>query len=178
MARTLVAILLAALPALAQVESLPPPVPHAYSLEILSNSRYSVHSGFTSSLSNQVLSNVLWAMSKSPGFGSTYREIYVATPANVYLYDPQGHVLNVHLSGNHRYSSNSAFEVGIAVQRHEEAGLAIQAGLIAATAFWTKSGCTNGHCPMAFAANYANSNWNPAHTINMVDVFGARTGTA
>ena len=62
----------------AQVESLPPPVVHGNSFEIISNSRYSSHSGFTGSLSDTVLSNVLWAMGRVPSFGSSYREIYVA----------------------------------------------------------------------------------------------------
>ncbi len=156
----------------AQVESLPPPVVHGNSFEIISNSRYSAHSGFTSSLSDTVLSNVLWAMSRVPSFGGSYREIYVATPTNVYLYDSVAHALTVHLAGNHRYSANSAFEVGIAVERNEEAGLAVQAGLLAGDAFWSPGSGTVTSCPMAYAANYANSNWSPTHTINMVDVFG------
>ena len=163
--------------AFGQVESLPPPVVHANSFEIISNSRYSSHSGFTSSLSDTVLSNVLWAMSRVPSFGSSYREIYVATPTNVYLYDSTNHVLNVHLAGNHRYSSNSAFEIGIAVERNEEAGLAVQAGLLAGDAFWSRGSGIVTSCPMAFAANYANSNWSPTHTINMVDVFGRMSVT-
>jgi hypothetical protein len=163
--------------AFGQVESLPPPVVHANSFEIISNSRYSSHSGFTSSLSDTVLSNVLWAMSRVPSFGSSYREIYVATPTNVYLYDPAAHVLNVHLAGNHRYSSSSAFEVGIAVKRNEEAGLAVQAGLLAGDAFWSRGGGIVTSCPMAFAANYANSNWDTLHKINMVNVFGRMSVT-
>lgn len=158
--------------AFAQVESLPSPVVHGNSFEIISNSRYSAHSGFTSSLPDTVLSNVLWAMSRVPSFGSSYREIYVVTPTNVYLYDSVAHALTVHLAGNHRYSSNSAFEVGIAVERDEEAGLAVQAGLLAGDAFWSRGSGTVTSCPMAFAANYANSNWQPTHTIKMVDVFG------
>jgi hypothetical protein len=158
--------------AFGQVESLPPPVIHSNSFEIISNSRYSSHSGFTSLLSDTVLSNVLWAMSRVPSFGSSYREIYVATPTNVYLYDSANHVLNVHLAGNHRYSSSSAFEVGIAVERDEEAGLAVQAGLLAGDAFWSRGSGIVTSCPMAFAANYANSNWDTIHKINMVDVFG------
>ena len=175
MKHTIVFLLLLAVPgsvAFAQVESLPPPVVHGNSFEIISNSRYSAHSGFTSSLSDTVLSNVLWAMNRVPSFGSSYREFYVATPTNVYLYDSVAHALNVHLAGNHRYSANSAFEVGIAVERHEEAGLAVQAGLLAGDAFWSHGSGTVISCPMAFAANYANSNWNPTHTIKMVDVFG------
>jgi hypothetical protein len=158
--------------ALAQVESLPPPAVHGNSFEIVSNSRYSVHSGFTSSLSDTVLSNVLWAMSRVPSLGSTYREFYAAMSSNVYLYDPTNHVMNVHLAGDHRYRSYSAFEVGIAVERNEEAGLAVQAGLLAGDAFWSRGSGVVASCPMAFAADYANSNWSPTHAINMVDVFG------
>ena len=163
--------------ALGQVESLPPPVVHGNSFEIISNSRYSSHSGFTSSLSDTVLSNVLWAMSRVPSFGSSYREIYVATPSNVYLYDTAKHVLNVHLAGDHRYSSNSAFEVGIAVERNEEAGLAVPAGLLAGDAFWSRGSGIVTSCPMAFAANYANSNWDTLHAIRIVDVFGRMSVT-
>lgn len=158
-------------------ETLPPPVVQGKSFEILSNSRYSVHSGFTSSLSRQVLANILWAMSRAPSLGSTYREIYVATPENVYLYNPDSHNLVVHLAGNHRYSANSAFEIGIAVERNEEAGLAIQAGLLAAVSFWDSASGSVASCPMQFATNYANSNWNPNHPILMVNVHGQRTGT-
>lgn len=161
----------------ARAESLPPPVIHGNSFEVISNSRYSAHSGFTGSLSDTVLSNVLWAMSRVPSFGSSYREIYVATPTNVYFYDSSTHALNVHLAGNHRYSSNSAFEVGIAVERDEEAGLAVQAGLLAGDAFWAHGSGNVISCPMAFAANHANSNWDPAHPINMVDVFGRMSVT-
>lgn len=156
----------------AQVESLPAPVVNANSFEIVANSRYSVHSGFTSTLSRQVLANVLWAMSRAPALGSPWREFYVATPDNVYTYDPLGHALNVHLAGNHRYNSGSAFEVGIAVARPEEAGLAVEAGLLAGVAFWSRDSGSVALCPMAFAANHANSNWNPAHPIQMVNVYG------
>jgi hypothetical protein len=156
----------------AQIESLPAPIVNNKSFEILSNNRYSVHSGFSGSLSNQVLSNALWAMNRMPQIGS-YREIYVATPANVYRYDTTNHTLVLHLAGNHRYSTGSAFEIGIASDRHEETGLMIQAGLLASNAFrdWN-AGSNVATCPMKYAANYANSNWNPSHTIECVNVFG------
>jgi hypothetical protein len=162
---------------LAQVESLPAPVINRNSFEILSNSRYSVHSGFTSSLSNQILSNILWAMDQVPKIG-TYWEIYVATPSNVYQYDPQNNTLVVHLAGNHRFSSSSAFEVGIASSRNEDCGFAIQVGQLAACAFWDSVSSNAVSCPMQFATNYANTNWNPTHSIKMVDVYGlaSRTG--
>ncbi len=170
----LVVVVLAALaaPVLGQVESLPPVAVNRNSFEILSNSRYSSHSGFTSSLPVQVLANILWAMNRAPSLGSAYREFYVATQSNVYTYDTAAHVLRVHLAGNHRYSSSSAFEVGVAVERYEEAGLVIQAGLLASVAFWDSTGGSVSSCPMTYATNYANSNWNPAHTIKMVNVHG------
>jgi hypothetical protein len=170
--RVLLALLACGSAAIAQVVSLPPPIAHGNSFEIISNSRCSSHSGFTSSLSDTVLANVLWAMSRVPSFGSSYREIYAATPSNVYLYDTASHVLNVHLAGNHRYSSSSAFEVGISVESNEEAGLAVQAGLLAGDAFWGPGNGIVTSCPMAFAANYADTAWHPNHTINLVDVFG------
>jgi hypothetical protein len=158
-------------PARPLTESLPAPVAHAHSFELLSNSRYSVHSGFTDTLPVQVLANVLWAMNRMPSMGD-YREFYAATPDNVYRYDPSGSGLSVHRAGDHRYNSGSAFEVGVACERHEEAGMAIQAGLLAGTAFRDLAGGSVVSCPMKWASDYANSNWNPAHPIRMVDVFG------
>jgi len=162
----------------AQVESLPAPIINNKSFEILSNNRYSVHSGFSSSLSNQILSNVLWAMNKAPRIG-TYREIYVATPTNVYQYDTINNTLVLHLAGNHRYMSGSAFEVGIATDRHEETGFLVQAGLLAGNAFRDVGATSNVvSCPMKYAADYASSNWSPIHPIKCVDVFGRYNNTA
>ncbi len=158
------------------VETLPAPVVHAHSFEILANSRYSVHSGFTSSLPTQVLSNILWAMEKVPRIG-TYREIYIATPSNVYRYDPQAHALILHLTGNRRSNSNAAFEIGIATDRYEEAGFAIQVGQLAACAFWDTVASNAVSCPMQSATNYANNNWSPNYPIRMVNVYGQRIAT-
>ncbi|MEO0026059.1 MAG: FlgD immunoglobulin-like domain containing protein [candidate division WOR-3 bacterium] len=160
----------AQLPVLTRTESLPAPAVHAHSFELLANSRYSVHSGFDGALPVQVLANVLWAMSRVPCSGA-YREFYVATADNVYRYDPDNRTLSIHLAGDHRYNSGSAYEIGVATPRHEDAGMSIQAGLLAAIAFWTDTGevvC----CPMKWAADYANSNWQPAHPILMVNVLG------
>ncbi len=152
-------------------ETLPAPVIHRHSLELLLNSRYSVHSGFESNLPLQVLANVLWAMTRAPFSGGS-REFYVATPENVYRYHPESRSLTVHLAGDHRYNSGSAFEVGIATPRQEDAGMAIQAGVLAATAFRTDSGGNVVACPMKWATDYANANWNPEREIKMVIVLG------
>lgn len=153
-----------------QVETLPSPVINRNSFEVISNSRYSFHSGFNTNLSNQVLSNILWAMARAPQIGS-YREIYVAKPNNLYLYNPENHTLVLHLSGNRRSNSNAAFEIGVATERYEEAGLLIQLGLLSATSFWDS--LSNAvSCPMQSATNYANNNWSPYHPIRMVNVHG------
>ena len=153
------------------IESLPGPVIHPYSFELLSNSRYSVHPGFTDTLPRQVLANVLWAMEQVPRFDS-FRELYVATKDNVYLYNPPHNTLVIHKPGDFRYSSGSTFEVGVATRRHEETGLLIQAGLLAGTAFWDSAGPSVASCPMKQAADYANREWVPNHRILMVNVYG------
>jgi hypothetical protein len=166
--------------AVAQVKNLPPPVVHGNSFEIISNSRYSSHHSFTDSLSDTVLSNVLWAMSRVPSFGSSYREIYVATDSNVYLYDAASHALNVHLAGDHRYLfyADPAFEIGVAVERNEEAGLMVQVGLLAGDAFWSAgSGSNVTSCPTAAGTDYANAAWHPNHTINLVNMYGRMSVT-
>jgi hypothetical protein len=168
----------APLPASVRVESLPGPVRHAYSFEQLSNSRYSVHAGFDDSLPAQVMANVLWAMSRAPRAGSEYREFYVATVDNVYRYDPSSLRLSVHRAGDHRYTSGSAFEVGVATSSFEETGMAIQAGLLAGAAFNEEGrGTGDGRrgvvsCPMQWAADHAAVDWKPEHPIQMVNVFG------
>lgn len=54
----------------------------------------------------------------------------------------------------------------------------VQAGFLADTAFWTEGAGIVTSCPLAFAANYANSNWGSTHTIiNMVNVFGRMSVT-
>ncbi len=153
-----------------RVETLPAPVINGNSFEVLINSRYSVHSGFEGDLPVQVLANVLWAMSRVP-YSGDYREFYVATPENVYRYEPSNRTLRVHLAGDHRYNSGSAFEIGVATQRHEDAGMAIQAGLLAGVAFWSDTGEVVS-CPMKWATDFANSNWRPVYPIKMVNVFG------
>jgi hypothetical protein len=172
----MLAALLVAAQARPVAETLPAVALHAHSFELLSNSRYSTHSGFTDSLPRQVLANVLWAMDRVPRLGA-YREIYVATRDNVSLFDPATNTLTEHRAGDLRYNSGSAFEVGIAVERHEEAGMAVQAGLVAGTAFRDDGGSAVASCPMKWAQDHANLKWNPRHTIRMVSVYGQAEAT-
>ena len=71
---------------------LPPPIVTGNSVEICLNSRYSQHS-LGGTANTQQISNILWAAGKAPVTG-TYRNIYVATPAGTYLYDPNSHSLS------------------------------------------------------------------------------------
>ncbi len=173
----LAVLLVAPLSAMGRADSLSGPVRHACSFEQLSNSRYSVHTGFDDSLPRQVMANVLWVMSRAPRAGSAYREFYVATRDNVYRYDPSSSSLTVHRAGDYRYNSGSAFEVGVAAWP-EEAGMAIQAGLLAGAAFRGEGretrddGLAVVSCPMQWAADNAEADWKPDHPIQMVDVFG------
>jgi hypothetical protein len=175
------AVLSAPLSDMAPAESLPEPVRHDYSFEQLTNSRHSVHSGFDDSLPAQVMANVLWAMSRVPRPASDSLELYVATGENVYRYDPAGSRLAVHRAGDHRYNSGSAFEVGVAADCPEAAGMAIQAGLLAGSAFGslengpypgTIPGPAVASCPMKWAADHAARDWKPDHPVQMVAVFG------
>jgi len=49
----------------------------------------------------------------------------------------------------------------------------VQAGLLAATAFCDSLGPGVSACPMKWAADHANSRWNPEHEILMVNVYGS-----
>jgi hypothetical protein len=101
-----------------------------------------------------------------------YFELYAATPENVYRYDFRNHTLVVQRPGDHRCIRGSAFEVGIAAESDIEMGYAVQAGLLAGTAFWNSSGGNVVSCPMAFPARVANDSWNAAHPIRMLNVYG------
>ena len=154
-------------------ESLPGPVVNSLSFELLSNSRVSVHSGFTDTLSRQVLANVLWAMGRVPHLSTGDRDFYVATRDNVYRYDPADNTLAVHRAGDMRYSPGSAFEIGIAAERDEEVGMYVQVGVLAGSAFNAAAGPGVVSCPMKWASDHANDDWDPDQEIRMVNVFGA-----
>ncbi len=150
---------------------LPPPQVNTFSSEIVLNSRRSYHSGYTSSLTDQILANILWAGSRAPLIGAN-RIIYVARSDNVYRYDPNLHDIIVHLSGNHKSESSAAFEVGIASDIPEDAGTAIQYALLAAISFWTTNTNQPACIPKESARTNAQNTWNPALTIQMVNVYG------
>lgn len=150
---------------------LPPPQINNFSSEIVLNSRRSYHSGYTNTLSDQILANILWASSRAPLIG-TNRIIYVARTDNVYRYDPNLHDIIIHLSGNHKSESNAAFEVGIASDIAEDAGTSIQYGLLAAISFWNTTTNQPACIPKETATTNANSSWSPALTVQMVNVFG------
>jgi len=151
--------------------TLPGPRINTFSAEIILNSRRSYHSGYSGTLSGQILSNVLCAASKAPLIGSN-RIIYVARPDNVYRYDPALQDIILHLAGNHMSESNLAFEVGVGSDLAEDAGAALHYAHLAATSFWTNTSNQPSCCPKDSARSNANNTWNPSLTIQMVNCYG------
>ena len=149
------------------------PVVNAVSTELCANSRLSYHGGWNSAFSDQWLSNILWAAGKAPATSGPVT-IYVATKNNVYVYDPVLHALNLHLAGNHRGDTNAAFQLGFAGDSAFDAGVAQHLAQEASIALWTGTASQVGSCPRESDTSYANSNWNPAATIQTAISFGTR----
>lgn len=154
---------------------LPPMQINPFSSEVVLNSRLSYHDGFSGTLSDQILANVLWATARAPLIGSS-RIIYVALPDNVYTYDPDQHELLFHKSGNHISEPELAFEVGIASELVEDAGTALHYAHLAAISFWTGTSNQPICVPQRSATIHANGNWDAASTIHLVNSYG-RMGT-
>lgn len=150
--------------------NLPAVKKNSIATETVLNSRRSHHSGFAGALSDQVLANVLWATSRAPLTASS-RTIYAGLPSNVYRYDPAHHELILHLAGNHLSLSNLGFEVGIISDVTEDAGVATQFGLLAATAFLKGTSNQPGFCPRSQASDNATGTWN-AGTFTFASSFG------
>jgi len=153
---------------------LPAPIINLRSTEICLNSRISYHAGWSGTASDQWLSNVLHACRKAPVTSGPVI-IYAATPDNVYVYDPVAHALNVHLAGNHRGDSSAAFQLGFAGPSVFDAGVAQHLAQVASVALWTGTSSQLGSCPRASDTSYANSNWNPAQTVQTGISFGIRS---
>jgi len=151
--------------------ALPAPQINTFSSEIVLNSRRSYHSGYSGTLSDQILANVLWATAKAPMVG-TNRTIYVARSDNVYRYDPVAHDIVLHLAGNHMSEANCAFEVGVASDLAEDAGAALHYALLASHSFWTSTSNQPCSIPKESATTNANSTWTPALTVQMVNCYG------
>lgn len=151
--------------------ALPAPQINTYSSEIVMNSRRSYHSGYSGSLSDQILANILWACAKAPVTGAN-RIIYAARSDNVYRYDPVAHDIILHLAGNHMSEANCAFEVGAAADLAEDAGAALAYGLLAPEAFWLTTSNRPIGIPKESATTNANNTWTPALTIQMVACHG------
>lgn len=156
---------------LTKSRTLPDPQVNTFSSEIILNSRRSYHSGYSGTLSDQILANVLWSASKAPLIGSN-RIVYAARADNVYYYDPALHDIIVHLSGNHMSESNLAFEIGVASDLSEDAGIALHYAHLAATSFWIDTSNQPSCCPKESARTNANNTWNPALNIQLVNCYG------
>jgi hypothetical protein len=135
------------------------------------NTRKSYHSGYSGTLSDQILANLLWAASRAPLVGAN-RIIYVARPDNVYRYDENQHDIILHETGNQMSEANCAFEIGVASDLAEDAGAALHYAHLASISFWATTNNQPMGCPKESATTHANSNWNPALTVQMVNCHG------
>ncbi len=154
--------------------NLPEPVIEPHSTEICMNSRISYHAQWSGSATDQMMSNVLHAAARASVIG-TPPVIYVATPTNVYTFDPGGHSLNVHKAGDWRSDHSAAFEIGVASDNYIDAGAAMHLAQLESVATWTGTAGQLASCPQASATTYANANWNPASPIQIAIGFGIRS---
>jgi len=150
---------------------LPPVQVQPHSSEIVLNSRYSFHGGYSGTLPQQVVANVAWATSKAPVIGSS-RTIYVALPDAVYVYNEKAHCLIFHKAGNHLSEPNLAFEVGVSGELEEDAGACLHYSQLAAVSFWTSTTDQPCCCVKDSGKTWANSRWDPDSTIHQVCCFG------
>jgi len=153
---------------------LPVPVVNPRSTELCLNSRLSYHAGWSGTASDQWLSNVLHACRKVPITGGPIY-IHVATPDNVYTYDPSGHALILHLAGDHRGDLNSAFQIGFAGNSVFDTCVAQHLAQVASTAIWNGTSSQLGSCPRSSDVDTANSKWSPLATVQAAITFGLRT---
>lgn len=153
---------------------LPPPIVNPHSTEICLNSRMSYHGWWSDSATQQMLSNVLWAMGKVPVLIPN-RTIYVANGENVFTYDPEAHSLSVHLAGDHRSDSDASFQIGYFGDSVFDAGVAMGIAQLESFALWNGTSDQLASCPRTTDRDYAVDNWQlpePQTNLRAVTSFG------
>ncbi len=119
--------------------SLPEPIITGNSLEICLNSRYSFH-GQSGNLSDQQLSNIMWAAAMVP-YAGTNRTIYVTTVNGTYQYHTDNNSLSYYSSENTvtgTYTEADVF-LNYDVELNFDRGASYMAALLAAVSLWESS---------------------------------------
>ncbi len=116
---------------------LPSPVYHNIPARLSLNSRYSVHGGWQWGSHDQQMSNLLYGLSKLP-WGQEQNRIFIADERNVFKYNPANHSLIVHLAGDKRTSTYSAFEMTV-LGTELETTASLNLAQMLVTGFWTNS---------------------------------------
>jgi hypothetical protein len=122
---------------------LPAPLVTRNSVETCLNSRYSQHSLSKTAAGAQQISNILWAAGRAPVTG-TYRNIYVATPAGTYLYNPTGHSLAWH---SNEAVTDGAFAIIYDTQLEFDAGVMFMPALLAGVSLGRSTEAPVASCP-------------------------------
>jgi hypothetical protein len=121
---------------------LPPPIVTRNSVEVCLNSRYSQHA-LRGTASAQQVSNVLWAAGRMPVAGS-YRNIYLATPAGTYLYDPNSHSLKWY---SNEVTSEGAFSIRYEAELAFDAGVMYMPAMLASVSLCNSAEPAMACCP-------------------------------
>ena len=124
-------------------KSLPEPTLPGTSVELCLNSRYSYHNP-TGTVTDQQLSNVLWAAGRSPITGA-FMKIYVATPDGTYLYDPDTNSLTRY---SNEVADRGAFVLSFERELDFDAGLSYMPAILAAVSQCDPGGSSVSNCPM------------------------------
>jgi hypothetical protein len=122
---------------------LPAPIVTRNSVETCLNSRYSQHSLSKTAASAQQISNILWAAGRAPVVGA-YRNIYVATPAGTYWYDPTGHSLTWHAN---EVVTDGACGIIYDTQLEFDAGVMFMPALLAGVSLGRSTEAPVASCP-------------------------------
>lgn len=120
-----------------------PPQVTGNSVEICLNSRLSYHSGLSAPVTDQQLSNVLWAAGRAPVAGGS-RTIYLIDNSGTYIYHPATHSLSFHSS----QSTSNGFRITYDVDQDFDAGVSYTFALAAGVSTWTGTEMQLASCPM------------------------------
>jgi len=121
---------------------LPSPIITENSVEVCLNSRYSEHS-LRGTANAQQISNILWAAGAVP-FTGTHRNIFVATPAATYLYDPDGHSLSWY---SNDIRDDGAFAIVYESHLDFDTGVSFMPALLASVSLWNSTESPVASCP-------------------------------
>ncbi len=126
-----------------KIMKLPEPNITGHSIELSINSRISYHEGYKGHVSDQWLSNVLWAANLAPITGN-YRDIYVTSSNGKYKYESVSHSLSNRTSGN---SGEAGFILNYDRELNFDVGVSYMFAMLASVSMWEGTDVQLASCP-------------------------------